>query len=236
MKKNKLKGIITKFIATLLLTFSIGMFSVNVYANKGIAPYQLNESSITYSVDKNEKKEYKGKILLDLAHSDTPLDKGTVYGEYNERDIANNITLKVKDILEKNGVEVIMIRQVGESISINERVKLANGIDNYDYYISIHINSCEVENSGTGVESFSCSAWSISNRILKELSKEFKYINRGVYESPYYNSSINQKSTILELGFLNNEYDREKLVNEQDTYANIIARGIIEQLEIDYNR
>ena len=41
---------------------------------------------------------------------------------------------------------------------------------------------------------------------------------------------INDKSTLLEIGFLNNEYDRNNLVNHQDQYAAAIARGIINQL------
>ena len=55
-------------------------------------------------------------------------------------------------------------------------------------------------------------------------------MNRGIYESQFYNKRINDKSTLLEIGFLNNEYDRNNLVNHQDQYAAAIARGIINQL------
>ena len=207
----------------MILVFSMvtATFTASVYAKTDM-PYKLQESSIVYKV--NSKR-----IMLDMAHSDTLYDKGCSYGEYNERDIANKITLKVKQLLEAEGIEVTLTRNEGETISIAERIKLANSAD-YNYYISIHINSSGTENQGTGVEAFSCGAWSISNSIIKELQNEFNYKNRGIFESDFYNKRINDKSTLLEIGFLNNEYDRNNLVNHQEQYAAAIARGIINQL------
>ena len=208
----------------MLLVFSLvtSSFTCKVYAKGGSPVYQLQESSIVY-------KENQKKILLDLAHHDSALDNGCSYGEYNEREIANKITLQVKQLLEAEGIDVDLTRSYEDVISIADRVKLANSSD-YDYYISIHINSSETENQGTGVEAFACNGWSISNSIIKELQNEFGYVNRGIYESQFYNKRIDDKSTLLEIGFLNNEYDRNNLVNHQDVYAKAIARGIINQL------
>ena len=55
-------------------------------------------------------------------------------------------------------------------------------------------------------------------------------MNRGIYYSEYYNCNIKQKNTLLELGFINHEYDRDNLINRQDDYARIIANGILENL------
>ena len=223
MKRGKLRSIIKKVLVGMILVFSMvtATFTASVYAKTDV-PYKLQESSIVY-------KENSKRIMLDMAHSDTLYDKGCSYGEYNERDIANKITLKVKQLLEAEGIEVTLTRNEGETISIAERIKLANSAD-YNYYISIHINSSGTENQGTGVEAFSCSAWSLSNSIIKELQNEFGYVNRGIYESQFYNKRIDDRSTLLEIGFLNNEYDRNNLVNHQDQYAAAIARGIINQL------
>ena len=65
---------------------------------------------------------------------------------------------------------------------------------------------------------------------MKELENEFNYENRGIFLSNFYNKRINTKSTILEIGFLNNERDRNYLINQQDRYAECIAKGIYEQL------
>ena len=208
----------------MILVFSLvsGSFTCKVWAKGGTPVYQLQESSIVY-------KENQKRILLDLAHHDSALDNGCSYGQYNEREIANKITLQVKQLLEAEGIDVDLTRSYDDVISIADRVKLANSSD-YDYYISIHINSSGTENQGTGVEAFACNAWSISNSIIKELQNEFGYVNRGIYESQFYNKRINDKSTLLEIGFLNNEYDRNNLVNHQEQYAAAIARGIINQL------
>ena len=224
MKRGKLRSIIKKVLVGLVLVFSLttSLFTCKVWAKGGTPVYQLQESSIVY-------KENQKRILLDLAHHDSALDNGCSYGQYNEREIANKITLQVKQLLEAEGIDVDLTRSYDDVISIADRVKLANSSD-YDYYISIHINSSGTENQGTGVEAFACNGWSISNSIIKELQNEFNYKNRGIFESEFYNKRIDDRSTLLEIGFLNNEYDRNNLVNHQEQYAAAIARGIINQL------
>ena len=203
----------------LILTLATPFYKLKAYTPM---PYVLKESSISYNVSNK-------KILLDLAHHDTIRDEGCSFGEYNEREISENITLKVKEILESKGITIELTRGKDDVISISDRIVLANSND-YDYYISIHVNSSELENKGTGIEAFSNNCWSLSNSVLKELENEFSYENRGIFLSNFYNKRINTKSTILEIGFLNNERDRNYLINQQDRYAECIAKGIYEQL------
>ena len=214
---RRIARIMKKILLGVLLTITI---SSPVLAQKRVEPYQLKESSIN---------RVQKTILLDLAHHDTSKDEGCSYGEYNEREIAENITLKVKDILESKGISVQLTRGKDDVISIAERIAMANS-NNYDYYISIHVNSCEGENRGTGVEAWSNDAWSLSNKVLTELSNEFGYENRGIFQTDFYNKRINTKSTILEIGFINNSKDRYNLINHKDEYAECIAKGIYDQL------
>ena len=221
MIRKKLIKIIKKITLSLvlILTLATPFYKLKAYTPM---PYVLKESSISYNVSNK-------KILLDLAHHDTIRDGGCSFGEYNEREISENITLKVKEILESKGITIELTRGKDDVISIADRIVLANSND-YDYYISIHVNSSELENKGTGIEAFSNDCWSLSNSVLKELENEFNYENRGIFLSNFYNKRINTKSTILEIGFLNNERDRNYLINQQDRYAECIAKGIYEQL------
>ena len=221
MIRKKLIKIIKKITLSLvlILTLATPFYKLKAYTPM---PYVLKESSISYNVSNK-------KILLDLAHHDTIRDEGCSFGEYNEREISENITLKVKEILESKGITIELTRGKDDVISISDRIVLANSND-YDYYISIHVNSSESENKGTGIEAFSNNCWSLSNSVLKELENEFNYENRGIFLSNFYNKRINTKSTILEIGFLNNERDRNYLINQQDRYAECIAKGIYEQL------
>ena len=213
-----------RLICGLLLALTItSVTSTVVKAQVNNPKYELSETMVT-------RKEVRGKILLDLPHQDTAQDNGASYGGVTERELAESISLKVKTILEQNGVEVILTREQGQSMSLGDRIYKANSIGEYDYFISLHINSCASENTGTGVEGYSCGAWTLSNKILKGLSNEFGYLNRGLYYSPYYNSQIKQNNTLIELGFINNEYDRGNLINRQDDYARIISDAILDSL------
>ena len=213
-----------RLICGLLLALTMtSVTSTVVKAQVNNPRYELSETMVT-------RKEVRGKILLDLPHQDTAQDNGASYGGVTERELAESISLKVKTILEQNGVEVILTREQGQSMSLGDRIYKANSIGEYDYFISLHINSCAGENTGTGVEGYSCGAWTLSNKILKGLSNEFGYLNRGLYYSPYYNSQIKQNNTLIELGFINNEYDRGNLMNRQDDYAKIISNAILDSL------
>ena len=176
-----------------------------------------------------------GKILLDLSHSDTMYmqngvlirDEGAMYNNYSEREITNQITLKVRDILQKNGIQVDLTRDFDSSISIEERVEKANKF-NYDAYISLHANSCVTPDTATGVESYSNNQYTLSSNIVRDLSEKFNLPNRGVFATQYYNRNI-PNSTLIELGFINNNFDRNILLNNQDEIAEIIANNIIKQ-------
>ena len=170
------------------------------------------------------------KIILDLAHRDSMNDVGASFGEWNERDIVNEITLKVGDRLLNNGFTVTYTRELDKPISINGRVNLANNTD-YWLYLSIHANSNDGAKAGTGVEAFINGEWSLSNNILNDLQSEFGLVKRSSpIATPYYNRNI-QNSTLLEIGFINNDFDRNIMLTEQDKIAQIIADNIIR----DYN-
>ena len=199
----------TRLISGLLITLGLGLFG--------------GQKAQARVVD-------EAVILLDLAHRDSMNDVGASYLQWNERDIVNKITLKVGDRLVNNGFTVTYTRELDKPISINERVKFANNSD-YWLYLSIHANSNDGAKAGTGVESYSNNEWSLSNSILNDLQSEFGLVKRSSpVESPYYNRNI-QNSTLLEIGFINNDFDRNIMLTEQDKIAQIIADNIIK----DYN-
>lgn len=177
------------------------------------------------------------RILLDLAHSDTMYysngqlvrDNGATYENYTERELTNQITLKVKTILEENGINVDLTRDFDESVTLEERIEKANKFG-YDAYISLHANSCKTPNTGTGYEAYSNNQYTLSKGIVDNLSETFGLPNRGIQATPYYNRLI-QNSTLIELGFINNDVDRDILVNKQDEVAQIIANNILKQFK-----
>ena len=166
------------------------------------------------------------RILLDLAHRDTPNDCGADYLQWNERDIVNPITEKVAERLVNKGYTVTLTRSYDQPISINDRVALANRTD-YDYYVSIHANSCEGVNRGTGVESYynGSAAKMMAEGMTRDLAAEFDVPNRGDFQSPYYTRRIHD-SVLVEIGFINHDRDRQYMLENQDRIADIIANNI----------
>ena len=170
------------------------------------------------------------RVILDLAHRDSMNDVGASYEQWNERDIVNQITLKVGDKLLNSGFTVTYTRELDKPISINGRVNLANNTD-YWLYLSIHANSNDGAKAGTGVEAYSNNEWSLSNNILNDLRDTFGLTKRASpIATPYYNRNI-ANSSLLEIGFINNDFDRNIMLTEQDKIADIIADNIIK----DYN-
>ena len=175
------------------------------------------------------------RILLDLSHSDTMYysngelirDNGAVYGNYTERELTNQITLKVKTILEENGVNVDLTRDFDGQTTLEERIEKATKF-NYDAYISLHANSCKTPNTGTGYEAYSNNQYTLSKEIVDDLSETYGLPNRGVQTTQYYNRLI-PNSSLIELGFINNDIDRDILINKQDEVATIIANNILKQ-------
>ncbi len=51
--------------------------------------------------------------------------------------------------------------------------------------------------------------------------------NKAIGVNKYYNSNIGVEAYLLELGYLNNDKEREKLINEQEGYV----QGIIETIK-----
>ena len=225
---KRVKELVKRVVMTLVMVarLTVGMFSFNVYANPNLK-YELPKSCIAY--------EFKGNVLLDLPHSDVYdkvrgiRDNGANYGDITEREISESITMKVKEILEKNGVRVTLTRGLDDSVSLEDRINIANK-GNYDYYISLHCNASE-NPQANGVESFSSSAWSLSNNITKRLVSELGMNNRGIYETPYYTQYMKCKTMLYEMGFGSNQNDKYNLINKQDTYAKIIAEEIINILQ-----
>lgn len=221
--RNRSKIIISIAALTLLTT-------ITVSANERIVKYILPESSITYNTYKKNQKT----IVLDYAHRDSIRDNGATskIDGTTEREVTNKITKIVGDKLKDKGFKIIYTRDIDGVISITERVEFANKIKG-NLYLSIHANITDepITTTSKGIEAFSNNAWSISNSILQNVSKDLGMINRGVFTTPWYNIEINYPSLLLEIGFLNNENDLDIIKNKQEEYSNIIVESIVENLK-----
>ncbi|MDQ0232768.1 N-acetylmuramoyl-L-alanine amidase [Metabacillus malikii] len=199
----------------------------------------------------SEEKAFKKpfSIFLDPGHGGS--DSGAVAGGYKEADLNLSVAKKVQSILLSRGYTVYMSRFTNTTVSLLERSQMANDLE-ADIFVSIHHNSTgSSTTSANGIEAFyygynpeyqpqiNGAMHNNLDRVMKsvELTKIIQdrmvantgATNRGTAGKSF--SVIRESAmpaTLLELGFINNPNERQKLVTSayQDKLAKAIADGI----------
>lgn len=83
------------------------------------------------------------RIVLDAGHGGSdPGNLGTGRYKFTEKDITLDVTLRVKDYLEKEypGIEIVLTREDDSFPTLEKRVKIANDSD-ADLFVSIHCDA-----------------------------------------------------------------------------------------------
>lgn len=198
-------------------------------------------------------KQLKQTIFLDPGHGGS--DPGATAGGYTEANLNLTVAKKVESLLVARGYIVYMSRTGDTALSLLERSQMANNL-NTDIFISIHHNS-SVEKTANGIESYYYEYNpSYPSKINEDMHNNPDRINKsitltdlihenmvdytGAYDRGTDGSSFSvvressMPSTLLELGFISNDGERQKLVTDsyQNTLAKAIADGIDEYFRI----
>ena len=171
-------------------------------------------------------------ICLDAGHGGT--DPGACAGGEQEKDIALTVTKLIGGKLA--GCTVVYTRIADRYVALPERTDYANRIKP-DLFVSVHCNSA-VRAQANGVEAYtgmSRSAGSVAaaSAIYKKLLAASGMAGRGIKAANYHVLRETKKPAVLvELGFISNAADREKLTSAawQEKAAAAIAAGIEEAL------
>ncbi|MEQ6356876.1 N-acetylmuramoyl-L-alanine amidase [Lysinibacillus sp. M3] len=184
-------------------------------------------------LNQNGKPLQNRIIILDPGHGGK--DPGTVLGSFSEKNITLKVSTLVKQKLENAGAKVYMTRTADTFPTLQGRVDFTNA--NYgEIFVSVHVNSAS-NTSASGTETYySISSGDmyqedidlgtfVNNQIVNNLNMK----NRGVKQYPYYvinNMSI--PSILVELGFLTNDGDRQKMTTDENVnkFADSIYNGI----------
>ncbi|MFJ7371310.1 N-acetylmuramoyl-L-alanine amidase [Lysinibacillus sp. NPDC098008] len=178
----------------------------------------------------------KGRvIILDPGHGGK--DPGAVVGSVSEKSITLKVGTQVKQMLENAGAKVYMTRTGDTYPSLQDRVDFTQA--NYgEIFVSIHVNAAS-STSASGTETYYAIstgdmyqedidlATFVNNQIVNNLNMK----NRGVKQQQYYvirNMAI--PSILVELGFLTNSQDRNKMTDDQyvKVFAESIYNGILQ--------
>ena len=182
----------------------------------------------------------KGKIItLDPGHGGS--DPGAIGASgLKEKQITLEISLRVKELLAKEGAKVYMTRTTDKDVygpNASDRAELQARVNvaekyNSDLFVSLHINS-SVNKSVGGFSSYyypkTDNDLKIAKAIQDKFAKNFGVDNLGVRQANFYVvKRCSMPATLLEMCFISNPKE-EKLMKSrwfQKKTARLIVEGV----------
>lgn len=181
------------------------------------------------------------KVCIDAGHNDKGFDTGASGNGLREQDVNFEVAHKLADLLRNNGIEVIETRPTKNTnlgYDLNSSLKARSTFANdskADYFISIHCNAGGGIGTETYISGIGGNAEKIAKKVNSEIVNTLKTTNRGVkVNNLYVLNKTDMPAVLIELGFIDNVYDSEKLRNKQDDFATSIAKGFLDFLGIAF--
>ena len=177
------------------------------------------------------------KILIDPGHGGT--DPGAVGTGVKEKDFTLDISLKVINLLKKQGLNVETTRDNDIYLDLKQRIKPC------DISISIHVNS----NKGQGLETWvgmynkPDESKKLGQAIHENILKLVPFKDRGLktekstkgdYDYHYMIRKPLGVPIMVECGFIDNNNDVSILKIYKDKISEGIAKGVCEYLGVNF--
>ncbi|MFO5529468.1 MAG: N-acetylmuramoyl-L-alanine amidase [Cuspidothrix sp.] len=177
----------------------------------------------------------KGKLVVMIDPGHGGQDPGAIgIGGVREKDIILPIGQRVADILELNGIQVIMTRDSDYFVSLPGRVAMAERA-NADVFVSIHANSAGANRPEvSGLETYHYeSGLTLARIVHSKILQSLNVRDRNVRKARFYVlRKTSMPSILVETGFITGREDVANLTNStyQNQMAEAIAQGIIQYL------
>lgn len=210
-------------------TFLIGEYE-NKFIVKEVYVYDKNELA-KVSAAYNRNRSGQPLVYIDPGHGGS--DPGASGNGIIEKHYVLDLGLRVKQKLEAKGIEVAITRTDDTYVSLQDRAIRSNNLG-ADAFVSIHANAAV--STAYGIETFYYQ--SIGNPLATSLqNKLINYTgayNRGVKRDNFYVVTYtNMPSALVEVGFMTNKGDSDKLKDPayQEKLVNAIVDGTVKYLE-----
>jgi N-acetylmuramoyl-L-alanine amidase len=184
-------------------------------------------------------------ILIDPGHGGP--DGGAGTKQVLEKDIALNISLKVRDYLQEQGALVIMTRTEDKDLAgegtrgysrrkvedLKKRLKMINDNDN-DFFVSIHLNAIPSVR-WSGAQTFYAPHFKENARASKFIQEELRVNLENTTRKAkpinqvYILKHAKKPGVLVEVGFLSNPAEREQL--RLDAYQEKVAASISQGIQ-----
>lgn len=164
------------------------------------------------------------KIFINPGHC-PGVDSGAVGNGLKECDVALRIGTRVKNYLEKMGMETVLL-QMNSLSGISDAANESKA----NLFISIHCNSAATD-TAHGTETFhwndSAEGQRLAAKIQYQITNSIDISNRGIKTANYAVLRLTDMPAVLvETAFINNSGDAKLLVEKEDEFARAIARGV----------
>jgi len=180
-------------------------------------------------------------VCLDAGHGGS--DPGAVFEGRQEKDDNLAVVLAVREALEAHGADnltVLLTREDDTALELEERVAFANRND-ATLFVSIHRNS----GGGQGVETWISAdghrpETDLATLIQANLKEAYITKDRGVksgtasnpHASYYVVGNTKMPACLIELGFIDNQWDNMALDGNLELWAQAIADGILQMVKL----
>lgn len=173
-------------------------------------------------------------ICLDAGHGGK--DEGTLSGDIYEKDITLAVVKYMNELLEDEGIHVILTRNSDTYMKLKKRTDMANNAG-VDLFVSIHCNYYEYDSQIRGFECYyregEYDSMEYAESIVDYLEQTGVYAMRGLREEDFFvlRNTISP-AVLIELGYLSNQDERKKLADKeyQKQIAEDIVSGIIRNI------
>jgi len=126
-------------------------FSPELQGTEVSQAVELNITEITRSTNSTIiPSENKKIVVIDAGHGGH--DPGAVSRFGREEDVVLNVSLRLRDLLERSGVQVIMTRDNDFFLELEDRANFANTDANL--FVSVHANSFPQNDQANGIETY----------------------------------------------------------------------------------
>ncbi len=174
------------------------------------------------------------KVYIDPGHGGNDSGAVGIDGAL-EKTVNLEMALKVEKLLKNQGLDVRLTRKDDRTLSLKERVDLANNWS-ADCFVSIHCNAFNKEAKGVETYSLNDKTSDLAKDIQEEILKTGAYtLNRGVKTANFYVlRNTKMRACLVELGFIDNFDDIKIMTEKDDEIATAIAKGICKFLKVGY--
>ena len=236
--------------AEFTLSFSAERTSLIISFDTDFVPEEPEPPQIPQPPQVPQLPEGQFIVVIDPGHGGT--DPGAIHNGIIERDLVLNISRQVEQLFEHNPyITVFMTRDGNQSVTLLERAEFANALG-ADLFVSIHANAAQYRSGAINVAANGIETWYNFGELEREAENNFTSrqfaemvqrnmisrtgaVNRGLwYGNMIVLVETQMPSVLLELGFLTNPAEAQRLANSQ--YQLALAHAIYDAIVEAFNR